>query len=139
MWHQGSLGRVLRALFNGHSWSLMLRGMLVLSMSIAAAFGFVAVINTPAATYDPHSFAVGVAGLFGAACGAAGLMFARNRALGQQLRDARERIEDLSDQNWELKEAEERARSFLETQGDVIVRRDGEKVYSFVPLNYSSS
>src|SRR6185436_16093963 len=34
--------------------------------------------------------------------------------------------EDLSDRNWELKESEERARCFLEAQGDVIVRRDGE-------------
>ena len=35
-------------------------------------------------------------------------------------------VEDLNDRNWELKEAEERAKSFLEAQGDVIVRRDGE-------------
>ena len=41
---------------------------------------------------------------------------------------ARKRIvEDLADRNWELKEAEERAKSFLEAQGDVIVRRDGDR------------
>ena len=34
------------------------------------------------------------------------------------------RIEELSDRNWELREAEERARSLLEAQGDLIVRRD---------------
>src|ERR1700730_14795494 len=33
-------------------------------------------------------------------------------------------VEELSDRNWEIKEAEERARSFLEAQGDLIVRRD---------------
>ena len=33
-------------------------------------------------------------------------------------------IEDLSDHLWEVREAEERARSLLEAQGDIIVRRD---------------
>jgi PAS domain S-box-containing protein len=35
------------------------------------------------------------------------------------------RIEDLSNRLWETREAEERARSLLEAQGDLIVRRDG--------------
>lgn len=35
-------------------------------------------------------------------------------------------IEDLSDRVWELREAQERAHSLLEAQGDVIVRRDGD-------------
>src|SRR5262249_57110589 len=34
------------------------------------------------------------------------------------------RLEEFSDRAWEIKEAEERAKSFLEAQGDVIVRRD---------------
>lgn len=34
-------------------------------------------------------------------------------------------IDDLSDRLWEVREAEERARSLLEAQGDIIVRRDG--------------
>ena len=44
----------------------------------------------------------------------------------------RERIEDLSDRNWELKEAEERTRGFLAAQGDVIVRRDGDGRITYV-------
>jgi PAS domain S-box-containing protein len=32
----------------------------------------------------------------------------------------------LADRNWELREAEERARSLLEAQGDLIVRRDAQ-------------
>ena len=35
------------------------------------------------------------------------------------------RIEDLADRLWEVREGEERARSLLEAQGDIIVRRDG--------------
>jgi PAS domain S-box-containing protein len=34
------------------------------------------------------------------------------------------RFEELSDRNWELREAEERARSLLDAQGDLIMRRD---------------
>src|SRR5262249_37426927 len=75
--------------------------------------------------YDPHLFAIGAAALFGAACGAIGIMFSRNQILREELRGLRERIEDLSDRNWELKEAEERAKSLLAAQGDLIVRRDG--------------
>src|SRR5262249_25579463 len=36
-------------------------------------------------------------------------------------------LEDLADRNWELREAQERARTLLEAQDDVIVRRDGEE------------
>jgi PAS domain S-box-containing protein len=112
--------------------SLVVRGAVVLSMSFAAAFGFLAAINSPVANYDPYTFAVGVAGLFGAACGAVGLMFSRNRVLGEELRAARKELADLSDCLWELREAEERWRSFLETQGDLIVRRDGTGRITYV-------
>ena len=43
------------------------------------------------------------------------------------------RNEELLDHNWELREAEERARSLLETQGDIIVRRD-----SFGRITYAN-
>jgi PAS domain S-box-containing protein len=70
-------------------------------------------------------FAATVAGaLVVAACGALALLTRRNRMLGTQLARLEEQIEDLGDRNWELKEAAERSRSFLEALGDVIVRRD---------------
>jgi len=47
------------------------------------------------------------------------------RASTAALRASEARNEELSDRNWELREAEERARNFLEAQGDIIVRRDG--------------
>ena len=46
-------------------------------MSIAAAFVYIAAMRNPAVTYDPHLFAIGLAGLFGAACGAIGLLISR--------------------------------------------------------------
>jgi PAS domain S-box-containing protein len=63
-------------------------------------------------------------GLTVAALGALVLVVRRIQDLRAEKRRLEERVEALSDHNWELKEAEERARSFLETQGDVIVRRD---------------
>jgi PAS domain S-box-containing protein len=75
---------------------------------------------------DLHSLAIGLAALAGGAVGVAVLLFARNRGLHRKLHALHERAEALADRNWELKEAEERARSFLAAQGDVIVRRDAE-------------
>jgi PAS domain S-box-containing protein len=40
--------------------------------------------------------------------------------------------EALADRNWELKEAEERARSLFESQGDLIVLRDADARITFV-------
>jgi PAS domain S-box-containing protein len=121
----------LRAQLNRRAPAFVLRAVAILSMSFAAAFGFVAATASPASRYDPHSFAIGAAGLFGAACGAIGLLISRLRALRRELRELEHRAEDLADRNWELKETEERTRSLLEAQGDVIVRRDGEGRISY--------
>jgi len=42
------------------------------------------------------------------------------------------RADELSDRNWELRESEERARGFLEAQGDLIVRRTREGAITYV-------
>ena len=59
-----------------------------------------------------------------AVAGLAAELARRNRRLRARLRQTEELAEDLADRNWELRDAEERARSFLEAQGDLIVRRD---------------
>src|SRR5579871_1465639 len=117
---------VLRNVRIRHVVSFLVRAVALLAMSFAGAFGFMAAARSPNANYDPYMFAIGAAALFGAACGGMGLMISSNRTLRTRLRALRDRIEELSDHNWELKEADERARSFLEAQGDVIVRRDGD-------------
>ena len=101
-------------------------------MSFAAAFGFLAAMRNPGANYDPHMFAIGAAALFGAACGAMGLFFSHAQRLKQELRVLQQRAEELADRNWELKESEERAKSFLAAQGDVIVRRDADGRITYV-------
>jgi PAS domain S-box-containing protein len=72
----------------------------------------------------PEHLAIGVAGLL--ACVFIAYQFFRNRILKSALRTAEQRAEELADSNWEMKEAEERARGFLEAQGDLIVRRDND-------------
>ena len=65
-----------------------------------------------------------VTGAFIAACGALALFVRRNRMMRERIDELETRLEDVHDQQWELREAEERAMSFVEAQGDFIVRRD---------------
>src|SRR5215213_8142907 len=58
--------------------------------------------------------------------GAAVMMLRRNRRWRAHIVTLEQRVETLSDQSWELRDAEERAKSLLEAQGDVIVRRDSD-------------
>jgi PAS domain S-box-containing protein len=59
-----------------------------------------------------------------ASCGALALMTRRNRLLRTDLERTAARLEQLDDRQWEMREAEERTKSFLEAHGDLIVRRD---------------
>ncbi len=124
--------RLIRSLFSRQALLFALRAAVILSMSFAMAFGFLAGSSGPGANYDPYLFAVGTSALFGAACGAIALLVASRLTLRARLRAAAEHSEELADRNWELKESEERAKSFLEAQGDVIARRDGEGRITFV-------
>jgi PAS domain S-box-containing protein len=128
----------LRQLLDGRRlFSLLVRAGALLSMSFAAAFGFLATVTNPQLRYNPHAFAVGAAALFGAACGGAGLLLSCLRLARAELRELRHRVEELADRNWELKEAEEHARSLLESQGDVIIRRDGANVVTYANETFS--
>jgi PAS domain S-box-containing protein len=97
----------------------------VITLSIVSAWlGFIAGVRMQSGTYDPHAYAIGTGALFAAACAVIVLLLIRRRLRAEKMRALEARIEDLSDRNWELREAEERARSLLEAQGDLIVRRD---------------
>jgi PAS domain S-box-containing protein len=64
-------------------------------------------------------------------CGiTAWLAFALRRSQ-KRLRKLQRHAEELADANWELKESEERARSLLEAQGDVIARHDSANLVTF--------
>jgi hypothetical protein len=61
--------------------SLIIRSAIIAIMAFAVAFGFLAGATSPAAHYDPYMFAIGVASLFGAACGAMGILISRIRQM----------------------------------------------------------
>jgi PAS domain S-box-containing protein len=112
--------------------SVVVRAAVLLSMSFGIGFGVLAAMRSPVGAYDPHAFALGLAALFGAACGAIGLLFSRTRKLKHDLLELQVSAEEFADRNWELKESEERAKSFLAAQGDVIVRRDADGHVTYV-------
>jgi PAS domain S-box-containing protein len=88
--------------------------------------GFFASIRVQAANFDPYTYATCTGALLAAACTAIAWLLVRRRAEKQEICALEMRAEELSYENWELREAEERARSLLEAQGDVIVRRDAD-------------
>src|SRR5471032_992602 len=106
--------------------SLVLFGRaVVITLSIVSAWlGFLAGIRFQSGSYDPHSYAIGAGALFAGACAFIAFMLMRRRVAKIKIRLLEARLEEMSDRNWELREAEERARSLLEAQGDLIVRRD---------------
>jgi PAS domain S-box-containing protein len=113
------------AIITRRLFTLVVRAVVVTTMSFGIAFGFLSGTMSQGASYDPNAFAIGVAALFGAACGAMGLLISRIHQMKTELRRLEAHLEEASDRNWEISEAQERAKSFFEAQGDVIVRRDG--------------
>ena len=113
------------AILTRRLFALLVRSAVIGSMSFAVSFGFISGATSPQAHYDPQMFAIGVAALLGAACGAIGILISRIRQMKAELRDLEARVDKEADRNWEMREAQERSKSFFEAQGDVIVRRDG--------------
>jgi signal transduction histidine kinase/CheY-like chemotaxis protein len=119
------------AILTRRLFSVVIRALVVTTMSFGIAFGFLSGTLSQGAHYDPNAFAIGVAALFGAACGAMGLLISRIHQMKAELRRLEAHLEEASDRNWEISEAQERAKSFFEAQGDVIVRRDGGGVITY--------
>jgi PAS domain S-box-containing protein len=123
-----------RALY-GHRTTALTARIIVLILALLLALVLTsqsrAADGDAAADESMVPFTIG-GGLTVAALGALVLVMRRIQNLRADRRYLEERIEALSDYNWELREAEERARSFLEAQGDVIVRRDGDGRITYV-------
>jgi PAS domain S-box-containing protein len=112
------------AILTRRLFAVLIRSLVIASMSFGVSFGFLSGATAPGAHYDPYAYAIGVSALFGAACGALGLLISRIRQMKTELRELEGKLEQAADRNWESREAQERAKSFFEAQGDVIVRRD---------------
>ena len=99
--------RRARDLLAGRWLSTLLRLSALLSMTFATSFGFLAAITSPGAHYDPHSFAIGASALFGAACGALGLVISQLNVMRRELRALRAQLET----EHTLRQARERAQA----------------------------
>ena len=98
---------------------------------LAAAAGFLAGARLQGSGYELAGSAIGIGALIVAAFAVTGFLLVRQRAIATATRLLEARNEELSDRNWELREAEERARSLLAAQGDVIVRRDSTGLITY--------
>ena len=123
----------LRRFSRRHPWIMSsIRSFTVFSAAFGGAYGFIAGSRSEHSGYDPNAFAIGASFLFAVACVALATLSMRLRFMRKRLRKIALHNEALADRNWELKEAEERARSLFESQGDLIVLRDADGRITFV-------
>ena len=104
---------------------------MIFSATFGGAYGFIAGSRSENSGYDPNAFAIGASFLFALACVALATLSIRLRLMRKKLRKIALHNEALADRNWELQEAEQRARSLFESQGDLIVLRDAEGRITF--------
>jgi PAS domain S-box-containing protein len=97
----------------------------------AAAAGLLTGARLLGTGYDFVGSATISGALLITACAGIVFLLLRQRAITAAMRRLEARNEELSDRNWELREAEERARSLLAAQGDVIVRRDSTGLITY--------
>jgi PAS domain S-box-containing protein len=133
------MGRIFRIRlrirrFTGkHPWlTFALRSFTIFSAAFGGAYGFIAGSRADSSGYNPHTFAIGASFLFALACVALATLSFRLRWMRKKLSKVILHNETLADRNWELQEAEQRARSLFESQGDLIVMRDAEGCITFV-------
>ena len=103
----------------------------LLLVGLWIGLGLVSGATSGGASYDPAMFAIGIAALLAFACTFMAFLINRNRIWRSVARRLEARCEELSDRNWQLHEAEERARALLEAQGDLIVRRKSDGTITF--------
>ena len=110
-----------------HPWlTFAFRSFMVFSGVFGGAYGFITGSRAENSGYDPHTFAIGISFLFALTCVALVTFSVRLRLMRKKMRKVALHNEALADRNWELQEAEQRARRLFESQGDLIVLRDAE-------------
>ena len=103
-----------------------IRSFMIFSAAFGGAYGFIVASRSENSGYNPHAFAIGASFLFAIACLALATVSVRLRLLRRRMRKILLHNEAMADRNWELQEAEVRARSLFESQGDLIVMRDAD-------------
>src|SRR5262249_48604367 len=128
VWIRIKLRRLLR---RNPRAATAIRAVFFFVAAFSAAYGFVTGARSELAGYNPQAFAIGSRLLFACACVGLALMSMRVRWLKRQMRKIAAHNDVLADRNWELKEAEEWARTLFEAQGDLIVVRTAERTITF--------
>ena len=132
----GRMNRIklhLRRFSRRHPWiTWTVRSFMIFSAAFGGAYGFISGSRSEHSGYDPNNFAIGASFLFAIACLALATVSMRLRFLRKKMRKIALHNEALADRNWELQEAEDRARSLFEQQGDLIVLRDAGGQITFV-------
>jgi signal transduction histidine kinase/DNA-binding response OmpR family regulator len=101
--------------------ALVLFGRVVMSTLavVSGWLGFISGIELQKSNYDPYAYATGVGALFAAASAVIAFMLMRQRKYHDKMRALESRLEELSDDNWELHEIEvsalAKARDLAET------------------------
>ena len=127
----------LRRFSRRHQWIMLaVRSFVIFSATFGGAYGFIAGSRSEHSGYNPNNFAIGASFLFAVACLALATVSMRLRFLRLKMRKIALHNEALADRNWELQEAEDRARSLFESQSDLIVLRDAEGKITFVNDTY---
>src|ERR1700757_2536951 len=122
----------IRRFARRHPWlTFAVRSFMIFSATFGGAYGFIIGSRSENSGYDPNAFAIGASFLFALACAALAALSMRLRFMRKKLRKIALHNEALADRNWELREAEERARSLFESQGDLIVMRAADGGITF--------
>ncbi|MGJ4890257.1 ATP-binding protein [Bradyrhizobium sp. HKCCYLRH3099] len=110
----------------------ILRSLMIFSAGFGGAYGFIKASISENSGYNPHAFAIGASFLFALACVGLATLSMRLRFVKKKLHKIALHNEVLADRNWELQEAEQRARHLFEQQGDLIVMREQDGRIVFV-------
>jgi len=110
----------------------LIRVLMVFSAAFGGAYGFIVSSRSESSGYDANAFAIGASFLFAVACVGLAILSMRLRFLRKKMRKLALHNEALADRNWELQEAEQRARGLFESQSDLIVMRNADDRITFV-------
>lgn len=105
---------------------------MIFAAAFGAAYGLIVGSRVELAGYHPHAVAFAGSLLVGLGCVLFAIPSIKLRAARHELRLLALHNDALADRNWELQEAEYRARSLFESQSDLIVLRDAEGRIGFV-------
>lgn len=123
----------IRRFARRYPWlAFAVRSFVMFSAAFGGAYGFISGATSRDSGYDPHAFAIGASFLFALACVALATLSVRMRFMARRMHRLAALNDRLVDRNWELKEAEERARSLFEAQDDMIVLRAAGGSITFV-------